>query len=112
MAWNQASGGVAAGGGGGGSGDVTGVTVSSPLAVSSSGGPVPNISIPAASGATAGSMSIANFNKLAGIASDINTQAADAQTDATQALADAATANTAVAVLDARLTDAINGTLG
>ncbi len=67
MSWNQPNASGAGGGGGGGSGDVTGVTGSAPISVSSSGGPVPNVSISAATGLAAGSMSAAHYSKLEGI---------------------------------------------
>lgn len=77
-------------GGGGGGGGVTSVTGTPPIA--SSGGATPAISIAAASGASAGSMSAADFTKLAGISSGATVfTTEDAQDAVGAALTDTAT---------------------
>jgi len=58
-------------------GTVTGVTGTAPIV--SSGGAAPAISITAASGSAAGSMSSADFTKLAGIANGATANSSDAQ---------------------------------
>jgi hypothetical protein len=60
----------------GSAGGVTAVTGTAPIA--SSGGTTPDISISAASGSTRGTMSIADFNKLAGIESGATANSSDA----------------------------------
>ncbi len=94
-AWAAALAGYLGGGGGGGVSSVGGTP---PIA--STGGTTPTISISAASGASAGSMSAADFTKLAGIASGATAYTNEDAQDAVGAMV-ASSSTVSLAYVDA-----------